>query len=76
MVFAILIGLTLSGSIFGVVSESKLKRYMFFSAVALFLCILPLIRANDTLPKEIKEKRQLEKLLKKALLARSEEDHR
>ena len=66
MSFAMLLGLMASGTIFGSVSESHLKRFMFFSAVALFLCIPPLIVAEDALPMEIIEKRQMEEHLKKA----------
>ena len=63
---ALLLGLVVSGTTFGSVSETLLKRFMFFSAVALFLCIPPLIVAEDALPKEIIEKRQMEEHLKKA----------
>jgi MFS family permease len=63
---ALLLGLVVSGTTFGSVSETQLKRFMFFSAVALFLCIPPLIVAEDALPKEIIEKRQMEEHLKKA----------
>jgi MFS family permease len=63
---AMLLGLLVSGTTFGSVSETLLKRFMFFSAVALFLCIPPLIVAEDALPKEIIEKRQMEEHLKKA----------
>jgi MFS family permease len=66
MSFAMLLGLIVSGTTFGGVSETRLKSFMFFSAVALFLCIPPLIVAEDALPKEIIEKRQMEEHLKKA----------
>jgi formate hydrogenlyase subunit 4 len=63
---ALLIGLMVSGGSFGSISESRLRSFMFFSAVALFLCIPPLIVAEDALPKEIIEKRQMEEHLKRA----------
>lgn len=63
---AILIGMMVSGGGFGAISASKIRTYMFYSAVALFLCIPPLIIAEDALPKEIIEKRQLEEHLKRA----------
>jgi MFS family permease len=64
---ALLIGLMVSGGSFGIISESRLRSFMFFSAVALFLCIPPLIVAEDALPKEIIEKRQMEEHLKRAM---------
>jgi MFS family permease len=63
---ALMIGLTIVGTAVGSVSESSIKSYMFFSSVALFLCIPPLIFAEDALPKEIIEKRQLEEHLRRA----------
>ena len=54
------------GGSFGSISVSRLRSFMFFSAVALFLCIPPLILAEDALPKEIIEKRQMEEHLKRA----------
>lgn len=66
MSIALLIGLMVSGGSFGSISVSRLRSFMFFSAVALFLCIPPLIVAEDALPKEIIEKRQMEEHLKRA----------
>ena len=66
MGIAMLIGLMVSGGGFGSISESRLRSFMFFSAVALFLCIPPLIVAEDALPKEIIEKRQMEEHLRRA----------
>jgi MFS family permease len=63
---ALLIGLTIVGTTFGSVSASNIRSYMFFSSVALFLCIPPLIFAEDALPHEIIEKRQLEDHLRQA----------
>jgi MFS family permease len=66
MGLALLIGLMVSGGGFGSISVSRIRSFMFFSAVALFLCIPPLIVAEDALPKEIIEKRQMEEHLKRA----------
>jgi MFS family permease len=63
---ALMIGLTIVGTAYGSVSESSIKSYMFFSSVALFLCIPPLIIAEDALPQEVIEKRQLEEHLRRA----------
>jgi MFS family permease len=63
---ALLIGLMISGGGFGSISESRIRNFMFFTAVAIFLCIPPLIVAEDALPKEIIEKRQMEEHLKRA----------
>jgi MFS family permease len=63
---ALLIGLMVSGGGFGSISESRIRNFMFFSAVSLFLCIPPLIVAEDALPKEVIEKRQMEEHLKRA----------
>ena len=66
LAFAVLVGLGSTGTVFGSVSESKMKSYLFSSAVALFLCIPPIIASEDSLPKELIEKRQLEEHIKKA----------
>jgi MFS family permease len=63
---ALMIGLTIVGTSFGSVSESSIKSYMFFSSVALFLCIPPLIIAEDALPREVIEKRQMDEHLRRA----------
>ena len=39
---------------------------MLFSSVAIFLCIPPLIQAEDALPKEVIEKRQMQEYLERA----------
>jgi MFS family permease len=54
-----LIGLLLTGTNFGLVSSAQINSYMLFSAVALFLCIPPLILAEESLPKEVIEDRQM-----------------
>ncbi|MFX0210918.1 MAG: MFS transporter [Candidatus Hodarchaeota archaeon] len=59
MTAALMVGLILSGTHFGSVSVSQINRYLLFSSVALFLCIPPLILAEEALPKELIEKRQL-----------------
>jgi MFS family permease len=66
MSIALMIGLTIVGTSFGSVSEASIKSYMFFSSVALFLCIPPLIVAEDALPSEVIEKRQMEEHLRRA----------
>jgi MFS family permease len=73
---AILIGLIFSGSIFGVISEEKLNRLLFFSAITIFLCIPPLLFAKETLPEDIITKKRIERHLKRVLRAREEEDSR
>jgi MFS family permease len=74
--FSILVGLMFSGSIFGVVSEEKFRSLMIFSAIAIFLCLPPLIFANETLPDEIISRRKIDRHLRQALRARKEEDSR
>ncbi|NIQ32407.1 MAG: MFS transporter [Nitrososphaeria archaeon] len=63
MAAALMLGLISAGTIFGSVSASRITGYMLFSSVALFLCIPPLIVAEETLPKELIEKRQLQEYL-------------
>jgi MFS family permease len=62
----LLVGLMGVGTSFGSVTVEKIKSYMLYSSVALFLCIPPLIQAEDALPKEVIEKRQMEEHLKRA----------
>jgi MFS family permease len=59
MAAAQMLGLILTGTSFGMASASQINAYMLFSSVALFLCIPPLILAEEALPKELIEKRQL-----------------
>ena len=59
MTSAQMLGLILTGTSFGIVNTSQINAYMLFSSVALFLCIPPLILAEEALPKELIEKRQL-----------------
>jgi MFS family permease len=59
MALAQMIGLILTGTFFGNASTSQINAYMLFSSIALFLCIPPLILAEEALPKELVEKRQL-----------------
>ena len=56
---ALMIGLILSGASFGSASTSQINTYLLFSSIALFLCIPPLLVAEEALPKELIEKRQL-----------------
>jgi MFS family permease len=62
----LLVGLMGVGTSFGSVAVDKIKSYMLYSSVALFLCIPPLIQAEDALPKEVIEKRQMEEHLRRA----------
>jgi MFS family permease len=59
MATAQMIGLILTGTSFGMATTSQINAYMLFSSVALFLCIPPLLLAEEALPKELIEKRQL-----------------
>ena len=54
-----MLGLILCGASFGSASTSQINAYMLFSSIALFLCIPPLLFAEEALPKELIEKRQL-----------------
>ena len=54
-----MIGLILSGVSFGTASAGQIGSYMLFASIALFLCIPPLFLADEALPKELIEKRQL-----------------
>ena len=54
-----MIGLILSGVNFGIASSTQIGSYMLFASIALFLCIPPLFLADEALPKELIEKRQL-----------------
>ena len=56
---ALMIGLILSGASFGSASTAQINTYLLFSSIALFLCIPPLLVADEALPKELIEKRQL-----------------
>ncbi len=56
---ALLTGLISTGAIFGSVAISQITSYMLLSSVALFLCIPPIIMAEETLPKEVIEQRKL-----------------
>jgi MFS family permease len=62
----LLVGLMGVGTSFGSVAVDRIKSYMLYSSVALFLCIPPLIQAEDALPMEVIEKRQMEEHLKRA----------
>jgi MFS family permease len=66
MAFGMMVGLFSTGTIFGSTSVSEIKSYILFSSVALFLCIPPLIMAEDVLPKELIEKRKLQEYLELA----------
>ena len=74
--FALLLGMIVSGSIYGPIIESQLKRFMFFSAIILFVSIPPLIIAKDALPKDIIEKKQMDRHLKQLLRMRAKEEAR
>lgn len=54
-----MIGLILAGASFGSASILQINNYMLFAAVALFICIPPLILAEEALPRALIEKRQL-----------------
>jgi len=54
-----MVGLILGGVSFGSASNAQINAYMLFSSIALFLCIPPLLFAEEALPKELIEKRQL-----------------
>ena len=54
-----MVGLIVSGVSFGSASAAQINLYMLFASIALFLCIPPLFLADETLPKELIEKRQL-----------------
>ena len=63
---ALLIGLVSAGSIFGSISASQINIYILASSVALFLCIPPLLMAEELLPKEVIEKREYNEYLEQA----------
>jgi MFS family permease len=54
-----MVGLILSGVSFGSSSAAQISLYTLFASIALFLCIPPLFLAEEALPKELIEKRQL-----------------
>jgi MFS family permease len=54
-----MVGLILSGVSFGSASAAQISSYTLFASLALFLCIPPLFLADESLPKELIEKRQL-----------------
>jgi MFS family permease len=62
----LLIGLMGVGTTFGSVTVREINNYMLYSSVALFLCIPPLIQAEDALPQESIEKRQMEQHMRRA----------
>ena len=66
MAGAMSLGLIGVGTTFGSVSVSQINSYMLYSSVAIFLCIPPLIQAEDALPQEVIEKRQMEEHLRRA----------
>ncbi len=66
MAGAMSLGLIGVGTTFGSVSVSQINSYMLYSSVAIFLCIPPLIQAEDALPMEVIEKRQMEEHLRRA----------
>jgi MFS family permease len=66
MAGGLLIGLMGVGTTFGSVTVREINRYMLYSSVALFLCIPPLIQAEDALPQESIEKRQMEQHMRRA----------
>ena len=66
MASATMLGLMSVGNRFGSVPAQAINSYMLFSSVALFLCIPPLIVAEDALPKEVIEKRQMQEHLQRA----------
>lgn len=66
MSLAAMLGLLSAGTVFGSTSASQIKSYILFSAVALFLCIPPLIIAEDLLPRDLIEKRRMKEYLEQA----------
>jgi MFS family permease len=66
MAGGLLIGLMGVGTTFGSVTVQQINNYMLYSSVALFLCIPPLIQAEDALPPEVIEKRQMEQHMRRA----------
>jgi len=54
-----MLGLIITGASFGSVSTSQINAYMLFSSLLLFLCIPPLLLAEEALPKELIEKRKI-----------------
>jgi MFS family permease len=54
-----MVGLIVSGVSYGSASAAQINLYMLFASIALFLCIPPLFLADEALPKELIEKRQL-----------------
>jgi ACR3 family arsenite efflux pump ArsB len=63
MASALLLGQFITGTAFGNVSASTINQYTLFSSVALFLGIPLLIVAEEALPKEVIERRQMEEYL-------------
>jgi MFS family permease len=63
---ALLLGLFSAGSIFGSISSSRIKSYIMFASVALFLGIPPLIMAEELLPKELIEQRRFQEYIEQA----------
>jgi MFS family permease len=63
---AILLGLFTTGSVFGSTGINQVKSYLFFSSIALFLAIPPLIFVEEILPKELVDKRKLQEYLELA----------
>lgn len=66
MAGAMSFGLIGVGTSFGSVSVSQIKSYILYSSIAIFLCIPPLIQAEDALPREVIDKRQMEEHLRRA----------
>ena len=66
MTGGLLIGLMGVGTTFGSVTVREINNYMLYSSVALFLCIPPLIQAEDALPQDVIERRQLEQHMRRA----------
>ena len=66
MAGGLLIGLMGVGTTFGSVTVQQINNYMLYSSVALFLCIPPLIQAEDALPQDVIEKRQMEQHMRRA----------
>jgi MFS family permease len=54
-----MIGLILAGTHFGSASSAQIDSVLLFAAIALFICIPPLILADESLPQSLIEKRQL-----------------
>jgi MFS family permease len=66
MVLFSMIGLMSAGTVFGGISTTQLRSFILFSSIALFLCIPPLIKAEEVLPLEMIERRKMKEYIEQA----------